>query len=107
MFTLAVSTAMFMLDGGDNLRFFCTGKLPAVLRLDSPTLVVQLQGVNVGVDRDRGVVAGHAALVRHRQLPLHQAVVSPLGARESEDLTSQIYRDSKFHKFNHRPAPLR
>ena len=72
---MAVCTAMFMLYTGDNLRLLCIGKLPAVLGLDSAALVVQLQGVNVGVNGDRGVVAGHAALVRHRHLPLHQAVI--------------------------------
>ena len=66
---------MFMLNSCDNLRPRCIGKLSAVLRLDSAAPVVQLQGVDVGVDGDRGVVAGHAALVRYRQLPLHQAVI--------------------------------
>ena len=69
--TLAVCTAVFMLNIGDNLRLLCIGELPAVLGLDSAALVVQLQGVDVGVYGDCSVVAGHAALVRHRQLPLH------------------------------------
>ena len=72
---MAVCTAMFMLNTGNNLWLLRVGKLPAVLRLDRPALVVQLQGVNVGVDWDSGVIAGHAALVRHCQLPLHQTVV--------------------------------
>ena len=73
--TLAVCTTMFMLDNGDNLRLLGVWKLPAVLRLDGATLVVELHSVDVGVDGDCGVVAGHAALVRHSQLPLHQAVI--------------------------------
>jgi len=70
-FTLTVSTAMFMLDTGDNLRLLCIGKLPAVLHLDSAALVVKLHSVNIGVDGDYSVVAGLAALIRHRQIPFH------------------------------------
>ena len=72
--TLAVCTTMFMLDNGDNLRLLGVWKLPAVLRLDGATLVVELHSVDVGVDGDCGVVAGHAALVRHRQIPFHETV---------------------------------
>ena len=75
MFTLAVSTAMFVLDAGDNPRPLRSGQPPAVLGLQSAALVVQLPGVNVCVNRDGGVVTGDAALVRHSQLPLHQAVI--------------------------------
>ena len=71
---MAVSTAMFMLDTGHNLRCLCIGKLPAVLRLDSAALVVKLQSVNVGVNGDYGVVAGLAALIRHRQIPFHETI---------------------------------
>ena len=72
--TLAVCTTMFMLDNGDNLRLLGVWKLPAVLRLNGTTLVVELHSVDVGVDGDCGVVAGHAALVRHRQIPFHETV---------------------------------
>ena len=72
--TLAVCTTMFMLDNGDNLRLLGVWKLPAVLRLDGATLVVELHSVDVGVDGDCGVVAGHAALVRHGQIPFHETV---------------------------------
>ena len=57
-FTLAVRTAIFVLDAGDNLWPLSTGNLPAVLSLDSPALVVQRPGVDVCVHRDRGVVTG-------------------------------------------------
>ena len=53
-----------MLYIGDNLWLLCIGELPAVLGLDSAALVVKLHGVNVGVNRDYSVVAGHAALIR-------------------------------------------
>ena len=62
---MTVSTAMFMLDIGHNLGLLCIGKLPAVLRLNGATLVVKLKCVNIGVDRDCSVVAGHAALIGH------------------------------------------
>jgi len=71
-FTLAVRTTMFMLDNGDNLRLLGVWKHPAVLRLDSATLVVELHCVNVGVDGYRSVVAGYAALIRHCQIPFHE-----------------------------------
>ena len=92
MFTLAVSTAMFMLDACDNLRPLRSGKPPAVLGLDSGALVVQLPGVDVGVDRDRSVVTSHAALVRFTQRPPHQAIIKPLGAGEPKSFTYNFHK---------------
>ena len=93
--TLAVSTAMFVLDAGDNLWPLSTRKPPAVLSLDSPALVVQLLGVDVCVHRDRGVITGQAALVRHTQLPPHQAVIRPLGADEPKSFTYNLSQYSQ------------
>ena len=81
---------MFMLNTGDNLWLLCIGELPAVLGLDSAALVVKLQGVDVAVDGHCSVVAGHAALLRHRQLPLHQIVICPFGTGESKMIKRQL-----------------
>ena len=57
---------MFMLDNGNNLRLVGVWKPPAVLQLCSATFVVELHSINVGIDGDGSVVAGHAALIGHR-----------------------------------------
>ena len=89
LFTLAVSTAMFILDAGDNPWPLRSGQPSAVLSLHSAAHVVQLPGVDVGVDRDGGVVTGDAALVRHTQLPPDH-VIRPLGAGEPRSLTFRL-----------------
>ena len=63
---MAVRTTMFMLDNGNNLRLVGVWKPPAVLQLCSATFVVELHSINVGIDGDGSVVAGHAALIGHR-----------------------------------------
>ena len=74
LLTLAVCTAMFMLYTGNNLWLLCIGKLPAVLGLDSAALVVKLHSVNVGVNGNCSVVAGHAALIRYCHIPFHETI---------------------------------
>ena len=113
LFTLAVSTAMFVLDAGDNPWPLRSGQPSAVLSLHSAAHVVQLPGVDVGVDRDGGVVTGHAALVRYSQLPPDQ-VTSPLGAGEPKLLTfsfpkyhlNRLHLDTSHNRNQYSPEAL-